>query len=313
MSRLSECFTTTAACVVAILLATCGSKSGDKEVKTTDAAADADATAPRADVAGDGALDTVPPDGISSACPNDAPTPNPDPVQCAGSGHCEYGQECCCGDCFPSILCECTEQGVWGCYYTEACMPPTQCEDVVVPDVEEDVSMPDTPADEAAPDVEPDTVDPTCEGTQSVLVIQYPEAGIDLVAVDPEVKTNSKGVVAFTGTSTDGTAFWLGRDGDFSDGAFQESKSYDAAYYPYHMVLDVWPAGGDDCEGNPKCETYYGLSGTWNVKTVAVKFSGTFEISTITQQENCWTDDGPADPAGCPLEPGTVSGCFVIQ
>lgn len=40
---------------------------------------------------------------------------------------CSYGEECCCGTCFPSIRCTCMGT-TYGCAYTEACMPPS-CED----------------------------------------------------------------------------------------------------------------------------------------------------------------------------------------
>ncbi|MFT6397590.1 MAG: hypothetical protein ACJAYU_002344 [Bradymonadia bacterium] len=33
---------------------------------------------------------------------------------------CEWGTECCCGDCFASTFCDCTD-GVWGCGATDAC------------------------------------------------------------------------------------------------------------------------------------------------------------------------------------------------
>ncbi len=33
---------------------------------------------------------------------------------------CGIGQECCCGECFPSVQCECGAQG-WECGITEAC------------------------------------------------------------------------------------------------------------------------------------------------------------------------------------------------
>lgn len=39
---------------------------------------------------------------------------------------CEWGTECCCGECFPSTVCECTG-GSWACYATDACMIPS-CE-----------------------------------------------------------------------------------------------------------------------------------------------------------------------------------------
>jgi|SRR5690606_2677362 len=46
---------------------------------------------------------------------------------------CEFGQECCCGRCAPSIVCECFE-GEWGCYHTDFCFFPF-CYDGGVPEV----------------------------------------------------------------------------------------------------------------------------------------------------------------------------------
>jgi hypothetical protein len=45
---------------------------------------------------------------------------------------CFWGQECCCGECYPSIGCMCTD-GEWQCWATDACMIPgcagQACED----------------------------------------------------------------------------------------------------------------------------------------------------------------------------------------
>ena len=43
---------------------------------------------------------------------------------------CNYGQECCCGKCYPSTVCSCNSDGTWACYATDACMiPPDSCGD----------------------------------------------------------------------------------------------------------------------------------------------------------------------------------------
>jgi hypothetical protein len=55
-------------------------------------------------------------------CPAEAPIGAP--PTCEAGLHCEYGQECCCGKCHPSLVCECQGGGGWGCYYTDACMIP---------------------------------------------------------------------------------------------------------------------------------------------------------------------------------------------
>ncbi len=38
---------------------------------------------------------------------------------------CEYGEECCCGECYPSLVCTSTGDGDWACYNTDACMVPS--------------------------------------------------------------------------------------------------------------------------------------------------------------------------------------------
>lgn len=46
---------------------------------------------------------------------------------CSDEGlSCSFGQECCCGTCYPSLSCTCTG-GSWACFATDACMIPS-CE-----------------------------------------------------------------------------------------------------------------------------------------------------------------------------------------
>ncbi|MBM4395867.1 MAG: hypothetical protein FJ087_09270 [Deltaproteobacteria bacterium] len=63
---------------------------------------------------------------LDPKCPATAPIGAP--PTCEAGLHCEYGQECCCGKCHPSLVCECHGGagggGGWGCYYTDACMIP---------------------------------------------------------------------------------------------------------------------------------------------------------------------------------------------
>jgi hypothetical protein len=59
----------------------------------------------------------------AGACPPDAPIGK----SCAGSLHCEYGTETCCGHTYPSTVCDCSG-GSFACYATDACMiPPDAC------------------------------------------------------------------------------------------------------------------------------------------------------------------------------------------
>ncbi len=71
--------------------------------------------------------DVAPPgDGSSSevggACPAEAPL-GVQGVVCPAGQRCEYGQECCCGECAPSTVCECWD-GAWGCHSTDFCLIP---------------------------------------------------------------------------------------------------------------------------------------------------------------------------------------------
>ncbi|TNF28238.1 MAG: hypothetical protein EP329_18235 [Deltaproteobacteria bacterium] len=96
---------------------------------------DGDATADTAD-----GVDTV--DVVAPSC--DEATPG---GVCAGAGTCEIGQECCCGQCYPSTVCDCRD-GAWACYATDACMIPG-CGDTDEPDVSDaqDVDDVDEPED----------------------------------------------------------------------------------------------------------------------------------------------------------------------
>ncbi len=65
-------------------------------------------------------------DAGETGCPPAAPIGQ----ACSQDGlHCEYGTECCCGQCHPSLVCQCGG-GQFGCYYTDACLIP-DCPDVV--------------------------------------------------------------------------------------------------------------------------------------------------------------------------------------
>jgi hypothetical protein len=69
--------------------------------------------------------DAPPPDAL--ACPAD-----PFSEKCAIPGQkCEIGQECCCGQCYPSLVCTCGAAGqAWSCSNTDACMI-SSCPDVI--------------------------------------------------------------------------------------------------------------------------------------------------------------------------------------
>lgn len=57
-------------------------------------------------------------------CPGECPAEWPQPGQaCSGDQTCSYGEECCCGACYPSFECTCAG-GQFACYYTDACLVP---------------------------------------------------------------------------------------------------------------------------------------------------------------------------------------------
>jgi len=58
----------------------------------------------------------------NDSCPTETPFGFP---TCEGDLECEYGEETCCGETHPSVICHCSG-GSFGCYYTEACYNP-QC------------------------------------------------------------------------------------------------------------------------------------------------------------------------------------------
>jgi hypothetical protein len=58
------------------------------------------------------------------ACPDTAPSPGAACDESAGPLDCSWGEECCCGGCFPSFQCSC-EGGTWLCLNTDACFRPT--------------------------------------------------------------------------------------------------------------------------------------------------------------------------------------------
>ena len=61
-------------------------------------------------------------------------------ASCDFSETCRYGTECCCGECYDSLVCECIG-GATACYYTDACSIPA-CPDAAVSDVVSDAINP---------------------------------------------------------------------------------------------------------------------------------------------------------------------------
>ncbi len=92
--------------------------------------ADVVATDVPVDLASDVALDTageligqdVEQDTTDPLCPAEVPIGG---LECTQNGmQCDYGQECCCGQCYASTECTC-QNGTFACLATDACMIPS--------------------------------------------------------------------------------------------------------------------------------------------------------------------------------------------
>ncbi len=78
--------------------------------------------------------DTSPP---TEVCPAELPyeyEPGAERRACAEEGlECTYGEESCCGQSHPSWRCQCGDDGVWRCGYTDACLGATCPEPIEAP------------------------------------------------------------------------------------------------------------------------------------------------------------------------------------
>lgn len=69
----------------------------------------------------------------TTACPESQPGPG---GSCGGFQEflsCGYDEECCCGDCFDAIVCECSGTQ-WACFSTDACLEAPCAEETTTPD-----------------------------------------------------------------------------------------------------------------------------------------------------------------------------------
>lgn len=111
--------------------AACSSVVGGGEVTGGDTTQDAQLSDSAVDIQDTGLSDTA----VTDANPADAGIcPATPPIgqsgTCTGIPTCEYGQECCCGKCSPSIVCQCGQSGTWACMYTDFCLGASlQCPD----------------------------------------------------------------------------------------------------------------------------------------------------------------------------------------
>lgn len=155
-------------------------------------------------------------------------------------------------------------------------------------------------------------VDCSAPGT---VFVDAPGIGVRIEDHSAVVLRNSAGgPFGVGGFLVNGDRYMLARDGDHHDGAFAPG-TYDAAVYPYHLVLFSLPDGWGDsqCSTDPdRCRITFGLSGTWEI-TSASPLAGAFQIGTLTAEENCWEEGPPPDTSGCALLPGEMAGCFNVE
>lgn len=57
----------------------------------------------------------------TTTCPSDAPEPGAACDAGLDGETCGWGEECCCGECYDSFVCSCSE-GTWQCYASDACL-----------------------------------------------------------------------------------------------------------------------------------------------------------------------------------------------
>ncbi len=100
-----------------------------------------------------------PPTPASSTCPSIPPDTGDSCVGFENNLTCEFGEECCCGQCFPSLICECSG-GQWGCFFSDACLAPCPTDS---PTEASPTEAPPTPAG-TEPEPTPSAPVPTPEG-----------------------------------------------------------------------------------------------------------------------------------------------------
>lgn len=157
-----------------------------------------------------------------------------------------------------------------------------------------------------------------CEGMGNKLRLSFVVKQLDLTSTDVTAVKGSKGVIGFSGSTSDGVhRFWFGRDGDPGEAAFDSAKVYFATTLPYHLRLELWPKGaGATCAAaGATCDTYYALNGVLKIVTVTAPTAGTFQVSSVVYQKGCWKEQpsGPPDVSGCSIVGGTIYGCFKVD
>jgi hypothetical protein len=94
----------------------------------------------------------------------------------------------------------------------------------------------------------------------------------------------------------------LFRDGDVSDGNFNEVKSYDISKYPYNLHLLFNSISSIDCEApEADCFGFFGMEGYIEITNSTGTFSGSFKITKI--------QEGTGEEPGMTI-PGSLSGSF---
>lgn len=208
-----------------------------------------------------------------TGCPPGAPIGQ----ECSQAGlRCEYGTECCCGRCYPSIVCEC-DADRFGCYYTDACLIPG-CPDVV----------------DALDLGTPDTGDLGTDAGQVVQCGSFPPAFPDF---DESCQNDHDCVVVFHQVNCCGTEVAWGIAASAKD-AFDQAEEECRSQYP-----------GCGCPPLPT-EAEDGNTG-WDVNQFAVRCKSGECFSYVKGAVPRCHDAGDCEPSQICLAPGEPLPCGI--
>ncbi len=158
--------------------------------------------------------------------------------------------------------------------------------------------------------------DVTCDSSDNIFKLVFAQKQLQILSTHFEphwYNDDTSKLNSIHGTDAlNNMSFWFGRDGDGSDGHFESTQSYDASRYPYHMFLGV----NYHTRPNPSknySDDYYGIMGTWDIQVTDNWIIGSFIMTGLTQQENCWDAGPPIDISDCAMVPDALAGCFTVS
>ena len=143
-----------------------------------------------------------------------------------------------------------------------------------------------------------------CTGTK-LFAMNGPVVAAHIEATKPLMfvlggQTND--VMGARGELTDGTFFYMRRDGDFGDGDLAQIGNYDVSQYPYNIQFSHAPVAHEGCESTPGCADWLAVSGTFSVTQVQPVYRATFTLSMLCEGDS---------PGGTPIT-GSVTGCLAV-